>query len=236
MIKQLTLVFSILVAALCASAQTNDTFTMDGSKCSVYGCFISIASETDSAWGTPGPEFPPPPATPVYNAQTHQTAITGLPVKTYGYRSFAAIPQHAVGTGTAMEDWAILNGTHGSFTVPIACTWDYTPIPNPVTPNNPIPEFTEACVGTPDVAGENVNFTRHWWATAGRYGYWSLNQLINENAGIVDFMTLIDQSTVAILDKDQNNPFRETVTVAEFRWPSWLRWLFGASEPVEIYF
>lgn len=40
-------------------------------------------------------------------------------------------------------------------------------------------------------------------------------------------------STVAILDQDRN---RELPVVADFRWPSWLRWLFGASEPVEIYF
>lgn len=195
-----------LLFAASAFAQVT-TYEFEGDGCGqTFGCMISPAQDVAAPWGANAPVGGGTPS-------AHYTVMTGLNVTLSSYPSFAAIPQHLTSVGTGTFTWFNGVGGSGSFTLPVTSTWDYTPIPNPILPNNPIREFTEVVTTPTDSVGDSVTYTRHWIANPGRFGRWSLTRLVEGNLGagsIVDTSTLTYavpaaavtpfSSTVAILD------------------------------------
>ena len=175
------------------------TFTLTGNGCTVYGCFISPSMESDSPWGSQLPEFPP--SDPIYYVSTHATLKTGLPVSITGYRSIAAIPTDASGSGSGTFDWFIGNGTSGSFTVPLTSTW----VANGKVGN--YARFLETVVSETSSNGESVCFTRDWYATPGERGFLSLHILDVSSADIGPKMNL------TLPDSSMEHKEIDTVTV-----------------------
>lgn len=150
----------LLTVGLCA-AQTTYIFDLAGEGATVYGSYISPAFENDAPWGSNAPEFPP--AMPVYDVQAHVNVTTNLPVKISGNRA-GTIPEHATSVGSETVNWAILNGTTGTLSFAVNCTWDHT------GSLGQYPLYTEVCFSQVDAN----SFTRHWYATPGRFGFLNL--------------------------------------------------------------
>lgn len=157
------LLTTLLFAVGLASAQTTYIFDLAGNGCEVYGCYESPAMESDAPWGSNGPVFPLPPAKPFYFVQAHTFVTTNLPVKVSGNRP-GQIPEHATSVGTESMDWEISNGTTGNLSFAVNCTWDHT------GSLGTYPLYTEVCFSQVDAN----SFTRHWYATPGRFGFISL--------------------------------------------------------------
>lgn len=254
MIKQLTLVLSLALAATIASAQTdqysyNFTAPAGAISCAHTYPYLQYYDSVENSTppypgGLPYPNgtfhMPPMPnhplPTPVANVCANYMA--GF-VSANGYTAKLELGGATGNQGGYLRIFAPNGAPSQVIEVANAIwTWPATyPMEGESVAFNMTAQIINVCTDICRAASGQLNFISHFhfnWKVFPPSGGGCRSNCTQIAKDWTDDDAEVDGlSTVAILDEDTN---RAPVITAEFRLPSWLRWLFGASEPVEIFF